>query len=61
MDWAGRNESEVDKVISVYVKGVKVRTPDIVKVIFEATVLEIRGWLNHSSMGGESLGFGKIL
>ena len=38
---AGRNESEVDKVISVYVKGVKVRTPDIVKIIFEATVLEI--------------------
>lgn len=38
---AGRNESEVDKVISVNVKGVKVRTPDIVKVIFEATVLEI--------------------
>lgn len=38
---AGRNESEVDKVISVYVKGVKVRTPDIVKAIFEATVLEI--------------------
>lgn len=38
---AGHNESEVDKVVSVKVKGVKVRTPDIVKVIFEATVLEI--------------------
>lgn len=38
---AGYNESEVDKVVSVKVKGVKVRTPDIVKVIFEATVLEI--------------------
>lgn len=37
---AGRNESEVDKVVSVKVKGVKVRTPDIVKTTFEATVLE---------------------
>lgn len=38
---AGRNESDVDKIVSVLVKGVKIRTPDIVKVIFEATVLEI--------------------
>lgn len=38
---AGRNESDVDKIVSVLVKGVKIRTPDIAKVIFEATVLEI--------------------